>query len=426
MARVLDGNGWLSVSGNPITKAGVFPYLGHEIGAPEPSRVYRVYRPVEELSKPEVLDSFKLIPFVDEHAPLGAKGIPAEQKGIQGCIGEQVYWDAPYIRGNLRVLSNAALASIKSGKIELSPGYSCQYDFTPGVTPDGEQYDARQHSIRGNHLALVEEGRTGPDVAVQDRKPDLITLDTAELLPMEFTPEQLAQIKALIAEIMAATPTGDENPDDQKPAADIDPAANEPAAAPTAAQGDAAEQAAAAAAAAAEQIAEAEAVLAEVATAVDEVEEASEAVVQAADSKAKKLAMDRLTVAKSKLAKARGKNAAMTQDGALRKLTRTVEELVKRVAAPVALDTAAIMQEIGKRDALVARLSKHVGSFDASTMTLDSVAKYGVAKLGLNVPTGSELVALDAWMQARKPASEQLLTVDNAPVGDAFAQWESK
>ncbi|MDE9567464.1 DUF2213 domain-containing protein, partial [Xenorhabdus bovienii] len=38
-------NGWLEVKDNPISKVGVFDYMGSEIGAPNPGDLYRVYRP---------------------------------------------------------------------------------------------------------------------------------------------------------------------------------------------------------------------------------------------------------------------------------------------------------------------------------------------------------------------------------------------
>lgn len=430
--RVFDDNGWMCVQDNPITKVGVFPYLGSEIGAPEPDRVYRVYRPAEELQKQDTLDSFKLLPFVDEHAPLGSKGIPAEKKGIQGMIGEQVYFDPPYVRANIKVLSDSAIATIGGGKIELSPGYTCRYEFTPGVF-DGEAYDAIQRDIRGNHLALVTEGRTGSDVAVQDHKPgslrsgEIITIDTAELIPMEFTPEQLEQLKALIAEMLAAQSAGDENPDKETE----DQIEEKVTEAPSAAEGAAAEITAAAAEEAASKLQEAEAVLNEVAEAVEEVEAASEEIVAAADSKARKVAMDKLTVAKDKLAKAKAKQASFSQDSATRSLLSAVDRLTKQVAElkaakPVALDTGELLKQVGKRDELADRLSNFIGAFDYKTMTLDSVAKYGVEKLGLTVPKGAELVALDAWLHGRKPEHQTIITGDAAPAGDAFKSWESK
>ncbi|WP_114078353.1 DUF2213 domain-containing protein, partial [Proteus mirabilis] len=224
------------VKDNPISKVGVFDYLGFEIGAPIPEKIYKVYRPQEELASTETINSFKLMPFVDEHEMLGKDGTPAETKGIQGVIGERVYFEYPYLRGNIKILSNSALNQIEGGKIELSPGYRCIYDFTPGEF-NGERYDAIQRHIRANHLALVDEGRTGADVAVQDHS--VITIDTKELIRMNeeenkekqttdegaFTPEQLEALKAIIKEVITSTqPATDNDPEEEKkPSTDSDP-----------------------------------------------------------------------------------------------------------------------------------------------------------------------------------------------------------
>src|SRR5699024_11166455 len=93
----------------------------------------------------------------------------------------RVFYDEPYLRGNLKVLSQSARSMIDAGKIELSPGYRCRYEFQVGQW-NGERYDAIQRDIRATHLALVQEGRTGADVSVQDHF--IITIDTAELLKM--------------------------------------------------------------------------------------------------------------------------------------------------------------------------------------------------------------------------------------------------
>lgn len=78
--RKYDKNGFFEVRDNPISKVGIFPYMGSSIGADEPNRIYRVYRPEEELSNEETIESFKLLPFVDDHAMLGSGEIPAEKK----------------------------------------------------------------------------------------------------------------------------------------------------------------------------------------------------------------------------------------------------------------------------------------------------------------------------------------------------------
>jgi hypothetical protein len=432
--RMMDWNGFMEVRDNPISKVGIFPYLGSEIpGAEEPDRIYQVYRPAEELARQETIDSFKLMPFIDEHEILGKAGMPAERKGMQGTLGEQIYFDAPYLRGNIKIHSSAAQSLIKAGKVELSPCYGCDWVKGDG-TFEGQPYQYTQRNIMGNHLALVEEGRTGPDVAVQDHR--TFSLDSSRLLPMEFTPEQLAQLKALIAEMMG-TKTGDEDP--VKPAAvDADPEmpADEdvivdPVAEVTPAQAGAAEEAVVAAESA-------QAAIEEVAAAIEEVASAAEEVVAAADGK-RKPAQDKLTAAKGKLTAARAKHsklaadakvkATLAKDGALARQVQVLQDEIKALKAKPAQDSGlALITQVADRDALAKQVTQHVGVFDASRMTADGVAKYAVDKLGIKCTKGHEAIALDAWMQGRRPAHETIARDSGPKTGadSAHSLWTQK
>lgn len=171
-ARTITPSGNVRVKGNPISKEGVFPYLGSQIGkiAPNPSQIYYVYRSAEELSKQETLDSFKDIPFVDEHAMLGDSALgltPAEQHGIHGWTSGDVSFDGMYLRTDLVIASQSILQDIQDGKVELSPGYRCEFVADSGSF-NGQAYQFRQVNLSGNHIALVAKGRTGPDVRVLD------------------------------------------------------------------------------------------------------------------------------------------------------------------------------------------------------------------------------------------------------------------
>jgi len=342
-AQATDLNGYVEIKGNPISKVGVFPYMGKEIGAPDPDRIYRVYRPAEELSNPETIASFKLMPLVDEHSMLGSEDdglTPAEKKGVQGVIGEDVYFDAPYLRGNLKFYSEAAknLVSTRT-KRELSPGYRCTYEFTSGAF-DGEQYDAIQRSIRANHLALVEEGRTGPDVAVLDSM--RFALDSNQLKEavmadeMNGGGESLAKIKELL--------------DQLKPM--LEAVGMKLEAEPV------------------ESIADEEPVKEEAAD-----EEAEVVVEEKAEDKSDSEAMD-----------------------AMRK---EMAEMRKQLAT--AQDSGLFIAQIADRDAMASKLSQFVGTFDSAKMTPSQVAEYGVKKLGIPCQKGQERTALDAWMHGRTP-----------------------
>lgn len=414
----------MEVRDNPISKEGVFPYRGDEIpGAPNPNEIYWVYRPAEELARQETIDSFKLMPFIDEHEVLGVGGMPAERKGIQGTIGEQVYFDPPYLRGNIKIHSSAAQSLIKAGKVELSPCYGC--DWSPEVgTFEGKPYQYVQRNIMGNHLALVEEGRTGPDVAVQDHRK--FTLDSAELLPMALAPEDMEAIKTMVLELLAAQKNpGDADPeekpmDEDKPADAELPASEEEAYA----GGDETR--------AAEHI---ESVVEQVEEAIEEIKEAAEDLTKASDSKSRKAAQDRMVKAKGKLATAKAAHANLTKDSANRvqaaqvaSLTKQVKALQDQLAATktTASDSAPLLGLIADRDALYSQVSHFTGAFDHSRMDAKAVAVYACDKLSIKCDKGQESIALNAWMQGRKPEQPSGHAADTAKRGGAFAEWSKQ
>lgn len=194
-ARTYDINGWFEVADNPISREGVFPYSGGQIGAPDRDRIYQVYRPAEELSSEDTLASFRLVPIINDHTMLGAGATAAEDVGVDGVIGENIRVTDGVMTANLKIFSDSLAQDIKKGKKELSCGYRCVYDFTPGVW-NGQAYDAVQRQIRGNHLALVDEGRMGPEVAILDQM--TFTVDAKE--HMTAMDEEL---KAMLAAIVA-------------------------------------------------------------------------------------------------------------------------------------------------------------------------------------------------------------------------------
>lgn len=171
-ARTTDVNGYIEIRDNPISKVGVFPYYGRNVSDTfAPDKQVMVFRPAEELASPKTIDSFKLIPWIDNHVMLGAaeSGLtPPESKGVDGVIGEDVYFEDDVLYANIKVFSTTLDNLIDLGKRELSAGYRCRYEISSGVW-NGQRYDAIQRDIRGNHLALVTEGRMGPDVAVLDQ-----------------------------------------------------------------------------------------------------------------------------------------------------------------------------------------------------------------------------------------------------------------
>lgn len=169
MTKKVDDNGWWIIKNNPLSKVGIYPYLGKQIDdSLEPNKIYRVFRPAEELLNEETVKSFNLVPLVNDHEMIGKDFKPAEEKGIDGIIYNPRVAHGDMLMGNIKIYSEKMMDDIKNGKKELSMGYTCTYDLTPGDW-DGQHYDVVQRNLRGNHVALVDKGRMGSDVRVYDK-----------------------------------------------------------------------------------------------------------------------------------------------------------------------------------------------------------------------------------------------------------------
>lgn len=168
-ARRTDGNGFLHVKASHITKAQVVPYRGFEIPGWEErglsrDAVYYAYRDPEELRKS--VPTWNGLPLHVEHHVDSADD-PQKLTRV-GATGTEAAWNAPYIDNALVVWDAAAIEGIGDGSFkELSCAYRYEPDFTPGEA-DGVPYDFVMRDIKGNHVALVEQGRAGHDVVVAD------------------------------------------------------------------------------------------------------------------------------------------------------------------------------------------------------------------------------------------------------------------
>lgn len=169
--KELDKSKFWIIRDNPIIKTGVFPYLGRQISPDiNPTQIYNVLRPEDELFKEKTINSFNMLPITIGHALLGSKDeglTPPEEKGIEGTTGEHAKRTGDKMTNTIKLYSERIKDEINNGKKELSAGYFC--DFMPeSGTYQGRHYDYVQRNIDGNHIALVEKGRNGSDVRVMD------------------------------------------------------------------------------------------------------------------------------------------------------------------------------------------------------------------------------------------------------------------
>jgi hypothetical protein len=85
-----------------------------------------------------------------------------------GSLGTKAEFKPPYLTNALIITDADAIRAVEDGSFsELSAAYTCDIDMTAGIF-DGVAYDGIQRNIKGNHVALVPEGRAGHDVKVAD------------------------------------------------------------------------------------------------------------------------------------------------------------------------------------------------------------------------------------------------------------------
>lgn len=149
-----------------IARTGIQTYLGTEVGRPDMASV-RVYRPGAEVFSADTLRSAAHRPVTNDH-PADLVSADNWKEHAVGQTGDEITGEGIFIRVPLMVSDGATIKLIEDGKRELSAGYTCELDFTPGKTPSGEAYDAVQRNIRINHVAIVSAGRAGKKVRIGD------------------------------------------------------------------------------------------------------------------------------------------------------------------------------------------------------------------------------------------------------------------
>ncbi len=159
------GDGYL-VAEAFVARTGIQLYRGSEIGVISQD-VVRVYRP-----ETEVKDAASVRTYTHAPITLGHPDVMVDADNWKDLAKGEVSTEAEWRDGKLRlplIVKDAdAIRAIEDGTRELSAGYTCDIDFTPGKTAEGEAYDAVQRKIRINHLAIVPRGRAGSECRIGD------------------------------------------------------------------------------------------------------------------------------------------------------------------------------------------------------------------------------------------------------------------
>lgn len=152
-------------------RTGVYQYGGSEVDPDNKhglrdTALVNVLRDDGTVFDEKSVRSFIGKPVTDDHpaAPVTTTNWRDHARGtIMGAMR-----DGDYLAFDLLLTDAEAIAKVDGGKRELSNGYSSDLEFGDFTASDGTKCQARQKSITGNHVALVDRGRAGSECAIKD------------------------------------------------------------------------------------------------------------------------------------------------------------------------------------------------------------------------------------------------------------------
>lgn len=163
--QIETAEGYLICKNVPIARTGSQNYLAREMGVADadPEAVIPVMRYPEDVFAPETIASFEGKPVTMTHPPedVTPENWAAYAKGHV----QNVRRTGEHIMADLVITDPTLIDQVRSGAMrQVSCGYRCDYaaDTAGGY---------RQKRIRGNHVAVVPQGRAGAAVSIQDAAP---------------------------------------------------------------------------------------------------------------------------------------------------------------------------------------------------------------------------------------------------------------
>jgi hypothetical protein len=186
--RLADGRLRFDAS---LTRSGVFRYL-----RPDGS-VRREWRDPAEVFKPESVATLEGLVVTNEHPPELINPSNAATYA-RGLLGEYARRDGQHLCSAIYVTDDSLRAEMTRAhrpKRQTSCGYVCELDETPGVTPDGEEYDARQYDIVYNHVAITERGRAVSSIVRTDSLSQTTPQDAAVMSDQDWSHQENNEMK---------------------------------------------------------------------------------------------------------------------------------------------------------------------------------------------------------------------------------------
>jgi hypothetical protein len=166
------------VSDAAVTRSGVLPYRNDD-GSPRLE-----FRSDSEVFNGISIDTLKNKPITNNHPTEGIVTSDNFKQLAVGFTGETIRRDGNLLRCRITITDAATIAEIEAGKRELSCGYHCDCEPQAGEHM-GEKYTHVQTKIRYNHIAIVNKGRAGEMVRIDEENID--SFDPLTVLDSEIS-----------------------------------------------------------------------------------------------------------------------------------------------------------------------------------------------------------------------------------------------
>lgn len=164
-------DGYMAVRAK-AARTGTYQYLGSEIdpqnahGLRDAGLVH-VLRDEAAVFDKKSVHSFIGKPVTDNH-PSVAVNASNWRDHARGVVMGAQWQEGGYLAFDLLLTDGDTINAVDAGKRELSNGYAADLQFGDFTGPGGVKCVAKQISITGNHVAIVDKGRAGASCAITD------------------------------------------------------------------------------------------------------------------------------------------------------------------------------------------------------------------------------------------------------------------
>lgn len=172
-SRSLTAEGFLLAVGVPVASTKPMAYLGREVPSltNDPNAIIYLRRTEDELFSTATLSSFEGRSITLGHPEEGVSPENYQDVTVGVMLNVRADRKAGDLLADLLIQDRAAIQAVQEeGLREVSLGYTVgSYEQTEAGVFD-------MIDVTGNHIALVERGRAGPEYRIQDKENDEVNL----------------------------------------------------------------------------------------------------------------------------------------------------------------------------------------------------------------------------------------------------------